>query len=337
MLSDMIGDGGRVLFLTNDFPPQHGGIQTYVRQLCDELPSHRVVVYAPSHRAAHEYDSALPFDVERDEKRLLLPTPRLAGRLKELIRLHDIEHVVYGASVPLGLLAHVLTGSGVRRQVALTHGHEVWWAALPGSRRALRHVADHVDVMTFVSDYTMLRITRRLGRRRCRFVKLAPQVDAAFHSGVDGRAVRRDHRIPEDAVVVVCVARLVRRKGQDRLIRIWPELLREFPEAHLLIVGDGPDRRRLERLAWRRHVQERVVFSGAVASTPPYYAAADVFAMPVRNRFFGLEVEGFGISYLEAAAMGLTVVPGRHGGAPEAATSAIGPRPETGADQLPPT
>lgn len=317
-LNEMVDDEGAVLFLTNDFPPQHGGIQTYVRQLCDDFPAHRVLVYAPSHPAAAEYDAGLPFSVVRDEKSLLLPTPRLRARVSRTIEEHGIEHVVYGASVPLGLLSPGLMRSGVRRQIALTHGHEVWWAALPGTRRALRHVADHVDVMTFVSDYTMQRITRALGGPPCAMVKLTPRVNAAFHPGVDGKEVRELLGIPGEALVVVCVARLVRRKGQDRLIRIWPEVLKEYPQAHLLLVGDGPDRRRLSRMALRRGLARCVIFSGAVESTPSYYAAADVFAMPVRDRFFGLEVEGYGISYLEAAAVGLTIVPGRHGGAPEA-------------------
>jgi phosphatidyl-myo-inositol dimannoside synthase len=332
VFTELLRGSGRVLFVTNDFPPQHGGIQTFVRQLCDERPAHRVVVYAPSHPRADDHDAGLPFVVRRDDKSLLLPTPGLVRRLTETIRDHQIEQVVYGASVPLGLLAPVMTDLGVQHQVALTHGHEVWWAALPGSRQALRRVARHVDVMTFVSDYTGARITAGLKGAPCRFVKLAPQPDASFHQGVSGDAVRREYGIPEDAVVVVCVARLVRRKGQDRLVRMWPKLLERFPNAYLLLVGDGPDRERLQRLASRRGLGDRVLFTGAVEATPPYYAAGDVFAMPVRNRFFGLEVEGLGISYLEAAAVGLTVVPGKHGGAPEAVNKQIGPRRMAGTD-----
>lgn len=312
-------DGSPVLFVTNDFPPRHGGIQTFVRQLCDELAPHRVVVYAPAHPGAADYDAQLPFPVVRDHRSLLLPTPGLLRRLQRTMGTYDVRQVVFGASVPLGLLAPQLRRAGATRQVALTHGHEVWWAALPGTRQALRRVARNVDVMTYVSDYTGQRLAPVVGEHSRCFVRLSPRADDRFHPNWDGREVRRKLGIPERSPVVVCVARLVRRKGQDRLIRIWPEVLRRFPDAHLLLVGDGPDRSRLQRLTARHRVTAHVTFTGAVHETPPYYAASDVFAMPVRSRFFGLEVEALGISYLEAAAMGLTVVPGRHGGAPEAA------------------
>lgn len=328
-------DASPVLFLTNDFPPQVGGIQTFVSQLCAELPPERVVVYAPHHPDAARHDAQLPYRVVRDTASTLLPSPRLARAASRVLRHHRCGTVVYGASVPLGLLAPAMRRAGARWQVALTHGHEVWWAALPGTRRLLRRVADQVDVLTYVSDYTGRRLAPALRGVSSRVVRLSPRIDPSFHPGVDGGAVRRRHGIPDDVLVVACVGRLVRRKGQDRLVRIWPEVMARHPGARLLLVGDGPDRARLARLAARQGVADHVVLTGEVAETPPYYAAGDVFAMPVRNRFFGLEVEGLGISYLEAAATGLTVVPGRHGGAPEAAalaTQQVGLRHEAETD-----
>ncbi len=326
MLREIIEGPGRmpVLVLTNDFPPARGGIQTFVRQLCEELPPRQVVVYAPAHPDAEHHDREAPFTVVRDPSRLLLPTPGLARRVSRELVARQCRTVVYGASVPLGLLAPVLSAAGARFQVALTHGHEVWWAALPGTRRALRAVARDVDVLTYVSEYTRARLWGAVGDVAQDFRRLSPQVGPQFHPGVDGSAVRRQVGIDPEALVVVCVARLVRRKGQDRLIRIWPQVQRRFPGAHLLLVGEGPDRRRLSRMVARRGLGDHVTLTGGVGETPPYYAAGDVFAMPVRNRFFGLEVEAFGISYLEGAAMGLVVVPGRSGGAPEAAN---GPAP----------
>lgn len=334
VLTSILGQdaAGTVLFLTNDFPPRRGGIQTFVRQLCDALPPDRVVVYAPAHPDAARYDRDLPFEVVRDPQRLLLPTPRLALTIGRLLEERDCTTVLYGASVPLGLLAPRLRVAGAVRQVALTHGHEVWWASLPGTRHALRRVARNVDVMTYVSEYTSRRIAPALRGATCAWVRLSPRADPAFHPQVDGSWVRLRHGISSDSLVVVCVARLVRRKGQDRLVRIWREVLQRFPEAHLLLVGTGPDGPRLKRMVVRRGLGGHVTFTGEVAEVPPYYAAGDVFAMPVRNRFFGLEVEGLGISYLEAAAVGLTVVHGKHGGAPEAITRQIGPRPSAGTD-----
>jgi phosphatidylinositol alpha-1,6-mannosyltransferase len=276
-------------------------------------------VHAPSHPEAAAYDADLPFVVVRDPAHLLLPTPKVVARVRETLTRYGARQVVYGASVPLGLMAPALRRVGVEHQVALTHGHEIWWAALPGTRQLLRRVADEVDVVTYVSEYTRRRIGRRLSPAvRERMIRLVPPPGPEFHPGVDGGPVRRGLGIPADAPVVVCVARLVRRKGQDRLIRIWPEVLRRFPAAVLLIVGDGPDASRLRRMAARRQLGDHVVFAGPVGETPPYYAAGDVFAMPVRDRLFGLDVEGLGLNYLEAAACGLRVVHGRGGGAPEA-------------------
>jgi phosphatidyl-myo-inositol dimannoside synthase len=309
-----------VLFVTNDFPPRHGGIQTFVRQLCDELPAGRVVVHAPADPGAAAYDATLPFPVVRDPDGVLLPTPGVVARVARTMRIHGARQVVYGASVPLGLMAPHLRRAGASRQIALTHGHEVWWATLPVTRRLLRRVADDVDVVTHVSEYTGRRIGRALSPvGRTRLVLLQPRVGPEFNPQVDGAEVRRELGIRPEAPVAVCVARLVRRKGQDTLVRLWPQVLAELPHARLLLVGSGPDECRLRRMVARRGLEGSVVLTGEVPCPAPYYAAGDVFAMPVRNRYFGLEVEGLGISYLEARACGLRVVAGRHGGAPEAA------------------
>ena len=125
--------------------------------------------------------------------------------------------------------------------------------------------------------------------------------------------------IPDDAPVVVCTARMVRRKGQDTLVRAWPAVLERFPDARLLLVGDGPDRRRIERIVAGLELAESVVQTGSVPwdDIPAYTDAGDVFAMPCRTRRAGLEAEAFGIVFLEAQACGLPAVIGDSGGAPE--------------------
>jgi phosphatidyl-myo-inositol dimannoside synthase len=126
--------------------------------------------------------------------------------------------------------------------------------------------------------------------------------------------------------VAVCVSRMVPRKGQDTLIQAWPQVLAAAramgrgPDPALLLVGDGPYRADLDRLAARLGAAGSVVFSGPVpaAQLPSYYQAGDIFAMPCRTRRHGLDVEGLGIVYLEASATGLPVVGGDSGGAPDA-------------------
>jgi len=312
----------RTLFITNDFPPRRGGIETFVRSLCDQLPPEDVVVYTATMPGDAAYDARQPFSVHRDPGTMLLPTPAVRRRVVDVMRGEGCSRVVFGASAPLGLLARSLRAAGAEHLTAITHGHEVWWARLPGTRQLLRRIGDDVDELTYVSAWCRDRIATALtDEGRAKLSPLVPTVDTGiFRAGVGGAAVRERLRIPDDAPVVVCVARMVRRKGQDTLVRIWRDVQREHPGAVLLLVGDGPDRRRIERMVHRSGLAREVLFAGSVdpSDVPAYLAAGDVFAMPCRTRRFGLEAEAFGIVYLEAAAMGLPVVGGSSGGAPEA-------------------
>ncbi|MET8836675.1 glycosyltransferase family 4 protein [Micromonospora sp. NPDC004540] len=310
----------RTLLITNDFPPRPGGIQSFVHNLAVRQPAGSVVVYASSWRGAAKFDADQPFEVVRERTKVLLPTPLVARRAARLARAYDCDTVWFGAAAPLGLLAAGLRRrAGIRRAVALTHGHEAGWATLPGARSALRRIGRGVDVTTYLGEYTRVRLARVLdGVTELR--RLAPGVDVdTYHPGVDGERVRLRLGLA-DRPVVVCVSRLVPRKGQDMLIRAMPEIRRRVPDAALLVVGGGPYRAALEKLARQTGVERDVVFTGSVPSAelPAHYAAGDVYAMPCRTRNRGLDVEGLGIVYLEASATGLPVVAGDSGGAPDA-------------------
>lgn len=312
---------GRTLFVTNDFPTRRGGIESFVLALCQRMPLDEVVVYTASMPGDREYDAGLTFPVYRDPAGTLLPTPAVARRVVEVMRRHDCDRVVFGASAPLGLLAPALRRAGARRMVALTHGHEVWWARVPIARQLLRRIGDSVDVMTYVSEWCRDRIAPALSPTAAvRMQRLSPGVDTErFYPGCGGAEVRARLGIPSEAPVVVCTARMIKRKGQDRLVKAWPAVLEQLPDARLLLVGDGPNRKAVERLAQRLGVSASVFFTGSVPweEVPAYTDAGDVFAMPCRTRLFGLEPEAFGIVFLEAQACGLPVVVGRSGGAPE--------------------
>jgi phosphatidylinositol alpha-1,6-mannosyltransferase len=251
---------------------------------------------------------------------MLLPTPTVARRAAEIARSYACETVWFGAAAPLGLLAEGLRRrAGVERAVAQTHGHEAGWAALPGARTLLRRIGRGVDVVTYLGEYFRTRLAPVIGAH-AQLRRLSPGVDIdAFRPDVDGSAVRTRHGLG-DRPVVVCVSRLVPRKGQDALIRSMPAILRRVPDAMLLLVSPGPYRSTLERLAHAGRVADRVIFTGEVSwdDLPAYYAAGDVFAMPCRTRRGGLDVEGFGIVYLEASATGKPVVAGNSGGSPDA-------------------
>jgi phosphatidylinositol alpha-1,6-mannosyltransferase len=313
---------GRTLVVTNDFPPRVGGIESFVLAMVERLPADSVVVHTARQHADAAFDAGLSFPVIRDPARLLVPTPAITARSVRIARDLGCESVWFGAAAPLGLMAQTLRDkAGVRRTVATTHGHEVWWARAPGARRLLRRIGETNDVLTYLGPYTRDRIARALTpAAAARMVQLAPGVDTeVFHPGVDGAPVRKRYGLGSRPVVV-CVSRLVERKGQDMLIRSLPLVHRRVPDAVLLIVGDGPQQTALMRLAASLGIDEDVVFTGAHpwADLPPYFAAGNVFCMPTRTRKAGFEVEGLGIVYLEASATGLPVVAGSSGGAPDA-------------------
>lgn len=311
----------RTLVVTNDFPPRTGGIESFVLAMAQRMPPGDVVVHTARQRGDAAFDAGLPFPVVRDRSPLMVPTPAIARRSAQIARAEGCDRVWFGAAAPLGLMAGRLRAAGVERLVATTHGHEVWWAALPPTRAALRRIGRGVDVVTYLGEYCRSRIAPALGpAAAARMVRLTPGVDdATFRPGAGGDAVRAEHGL-EGRPVVVCVSRMVARKGQDVLVRALPRIRDQVPDAALLLVGDGPHRRNVERLADRLGVRDHVVLAGRQpwSRTPAYYDAGDVFCMPTRTRRGGLEPEALGICYLEAAATGLPVVAGDSGGAPDA-------------------
>ncbi|THV31205.1 glycosyltransferase family 4 protein [Glycomyces paridis] len=310
----------RTLLVTNDFPPRRGGIQTFVHGMALRLPSDDLVVYTSTSPGAAEFDAAQPFQVVRDRTAMLLPTPRVARAVTDLAREHRCDRVWFGAAAPLGLLAAGLKhDTGIERAIALTHGHEVGWAAMPGTRQLLRRIAGSLDVMTYLGDYTYRRIAP-VAAPRTRLEQLTFGIDtAAFHPGVDGGPVRERHGLG-GRPVIVCVSRLVPRKGQDKLIAALPHVREQVgDDVRLLVVGQGPYEPRLRALARANGVADAVVFTGGVPEheLAMHFAAGDVFAMPCRTRRRGLDVEGLGAVFLEAAACGLPVIAGDSGGAPD--------------------
>lgn len=318
----------RTLIVTNDFPPRPGGIQAFLHSMALRLDPEQLVVYASTWKRGKEgaeataaFDAEQPFTVVRDRATMLLPSPRVTRRAAALLRQHQCTSVWFGAAAPLGLMAPALRKAGAERLIATTHGHEAGWAQLPAARQLLRRIGEGTDTMTYLGEYTRARIASALTpEAAARMVQLPPGVDEkTFHPGSGGAEVRARLGLT-DRPVVVCVSRLVPRKGQDTLIRALPAILAAEPETVLLIVGDGPYRKDLQRLAHEARVSESVRFTGPVKweELPAHYGAGDVFAMPCRTRRGGLDVEGLGIVYLEASATGLPVIAGDSGGAPDA-------------------
>jgi len=312
------------LFITNDFGPRAGGIETFVHGLVQRLPKGSVIVYTSAQAATSDFDAKWlqDFGVEviRDRSKILLPTPRVIKTCQRLISERKLSKVAFGAAAPLGIMAKSMRSAGAKKIVALTHGHEVWWSKMPPFNLTIRHMSKHLDSISYLGDYTKSEISKALPKSNLsKLVQIAPGIDVEHFVPTDSSNLRAELGLT-DKSVIISVGRLVHRKGQDMLIASLPAIKTAVPNVHLVLVGVGPHQAYLEKLAIKLQVSDCITFIGRInyAELPEYICLGDVFAMPSRSRFFGLEVEGLGIVYLEASACGLPVVGGSSGGAPDA-------------------
>ena len=323
----------RHLLVTNDFPPKHGGIQAYLWELWRRLPPDDVTVLTTPHPHAPEWDAAQPFRVVRDRDRVLLPTPPLAQRITRLAREVDAELVVLDPALPVGLLGPRLSFP----YALVLHGAEVTVPGrLPVSQQVLRSVLRGAQVIIAAGGYPAFE-ARRAAQGSLPIVVVPPGVDADRFRPLDRDErdrVRARFGLDPHARVVIGVSRLVPRKGFDTLIRAASRLAATRPDLEIAIAGGGRDRARLERIATEQ--QAPVRFLGRVPDDdlPSVYGAADVFAMLCRDRWAGLEQEGFGIVFLEAAACGVPQVAGHSGGSDEAVVDGVTGRVVHGDDPL---
>lgn len=312
----------RTLVITNDFPTRQGGIEAFVSALADRFPADEVVVHTSKMPGAAEYDATLPYPVVRDRRATLLPSRRVRREVVETFRRYDCDRVLFGASAPLALLSPALRAAGAERIVGITHSAETWWARVPGVRSVIRRAGEGTDTITYINDWCRDIIARPMSpEAAARMQRLHPGADVnRFRPDNGGALVRERLGIGPQTPVVVCAARVIARKGQDMLIRSWPQVRAAVPGAKLLIVGDGPYRKTLDKLVVTTGVADDVIFTGPLpwAEVPPYVDAGDVFAMPSRTRLWGLEPEGLPLAFFEGAAASLPVIVGRSGGAPDA-------------------
>ena len=314
----------KILCITNDFGPRAGGIETFVIGLIERLPHGTVIVYTSAQENSAPYDlkwlQNFGVEVVRDKSKILLPTPGVAYCVNALVRERKITTVFFGAAAPLGLLSKGLRRAGVKEIVALTHGHEVWWSKVFPFTLAMKSISRQVNNLTYLGEFTRNAISKSVTKVAAQsMVKIAPGIDTDHFSPQDARELRNELGLTEKKVIV-SVGRLVHRKGQDVLIEAMPAIIKDVPEAHILMIGEGPYRSYLENRVKALGIQERVTFIGRIqyADLPRYICVGDLFVMPSRSRLAGLEVEGLGIVYLEASACGLPVIAGDSGGAPDA-------------------
>jgi phosphatidylinositol alpha-1,6-mannosyltransferase len=308
------------LLVTNDYPPKTGGIQVYLHELWTRLESGRaVVVTASSHPDAPQFDATSGIVVERlAAATVFLPTPKILRAIEAAIERHRPNLVLLDPAWPLGLLGpHLSRPYGV-----VLHGAEV---AIPGrlpfAASSLRYILRHAEVAICAGSYPEAEGRRVAADYMPPVIRIPPGVDTERFTPLDISRrgdVRRSFGIDEDALLVSSYSRLVPRKGMDTLIRAAARLAPEFPKLRVVIGGDGRDRGRLEKLS--QSTNAPVTFLGRVADDQlgPWLGSSDLMVMDCRSRWLGLEQEGFGIVFLEAAACGVAQIAGRSGGSHEA-------------------
>ena len=318
-------EDSKTLCITNDFGPRAGGIETFVVGLIQRLPKNSVIVYTASQAGSAPFDAMWLRDygveVIRDSAKVLLPSFRVGRNVRKLARERNIKSVFFGAAAPLALLAPGLRRVGVKKIVALTHGHEVWWSRLWPFSWAIARIGRAVDALTYLGEFTRGEIAKALDHESvAKLVRIAPGIDTEhFTPRTDAQGLRESLGLGNKKVIV-SVGRLVHRKGQDVLIEAMPEIITTINNAHLLLIGEGPYKKELEQRIKSLGLESRVTFVGRVqySHLPRYICVGEVFAMPSRSRLAGLVVEGLGLVYLEASACGLPVIGGISGGAPDA-------------------
>ncbi len=309
------------LLVTNDFPPKVGGIQTYLWELWRRLPPEDTTVLTTSFTGDAHWDAAQPFRVERVRRSMLVPTPSLVRRVNRLADEVGAELVLVDPAWPLGLI-----GPRLERAYGLVvHGSEITVPArLVLVRASLRSVLRGASVVVAAGPYPAA-VAERAAGRALRILNVPPGVDigrfrpfdAAGHIGARA-AARASVGLPVTGRLVLCVSRLVPRKGFDVVLRATAGLAPARPDLVVAVVGVGRDRARLERLARREGAPVRFLGRLGDEQLADLYAAADVFAMLCRDRWAGLEQEGFGIVFLEAAASGVAQLAGASGGSADA-------------------
>ena len=318
----MVGRSVKHLLVTNDFPPKIGGIQTLLWEWWRRLPPESFAVLTSPYRGADAFDAEQAYRIERVPEPVLLPHPLMVRRINELAADFGADLVVLDPAVPLGLVGPSLA----RPYDVVLHGAEVTVPGrLPGTRQALGAVLRRARHVVSAGAYAGREAERAAGRD-LPITVVPPGVDTdRFHPLDDDerRAARVRFGLPADGELVVGISRLVPRKGFDVAIRAVASLARRRPDLVLAIAGGGRDARRLAALA--HELDAPVHFLGRLShdDLPRLYGCGDVFTMPCRTRWGGLEQEGFGIVFVEAAACGVAQVAGQSGGAAEAVVDGV--------------
>lgn len=310
------------LLVTNDYPPKVGGIQNYLWELYRRLPAEEFAILTTPYAGTEQFDRDAGYHIERFRRFWLSPTPDVRRHIETMVKEIGASLVLFDPAVPVGHLGPSLS---VPYGVFL-HGAEVTVPArIPGARSAFARTLNRSSLVVSASNYALGEAERLVGRP-LNSVYVPPGVDVDRFvplTPLQRREVRIRHGLDPSAPLLVSVSRLVPRKGMDRLIEASTVLAREFLKLQTLIIGTGREEDRLQKLIDKNRAPVKLLGRVADEDIAPLVGAADVFSMLCGVRWGGLEQEGFGIVFLEAAAAGVAQVAGDSGGAGEAVADGL--------------
>lgn len=331
----------RLLIITDFFPPRIGGAGMVPEGIAGGLPGNVTILtesVAANRQIEADYDAAQPFRVLRVHPfygrvrwrpgkvrgllTLLYNTvymrPRAWFGMRRVLRNISFNVVCLNSIASTYWMAALLKRMrpGVK-VIAYSHGEE--WSTIKtnAGRRWLRAIKQ-ADMVVVISSFTQqCALDQGLAPERLRLITNGVDIQR-FSPGPPSEELRRRYGLGE-APILLCLARLDERKGQDFLLRAMPAILQAVPETRLVLVGSGTDEARLRGMMQDLALERHVVFTGAVSSEDvvEWYRTATLYAMPNRTLDNG-DTEGFGLVFLEAGACGLPVIGGRAGGVPDA-------------------
>lgn len=310
------------LLVTNDFPPKVGGIQNLLWEWWRRLPPDSFAVLTSPYAGSQSFDDTQPFEIRRVREPWLLPHPLMVKRINRMASEVGADFIVLDPAVPLGII-----GPSLRLPyMVVLHGAEVTVPGrLPLSRLVLSRVLKKAEHVIAAGEYPASE-ARRAGGASLPITVIPPGVDTQRFrplSATERNAARLEFGVSADAELVVGVSRLVPRKGFDTLIKAAAALASTRPQLQVLIGGSGRDAKRLQNLIAKLNAPVRMLGRVSDEQLPLLYGCADVSAMLCRSRWGGLEQEGFGIVFSEAASCGVAQIAGNSGGAPDAVIDGV--------------
>lgn len=321
----------RTLLLTQFFPPEKGGIQNYLYNICKNLPSDKTFVFSstPHKKEILEFDQSQPFKIYRNNsqeiyQKLHLTSLSIYKETSKIVKENNIEKIFLGHFyIPYVITALILKKFKNIPYTIFTHGLEILETKnSPKSSYILKLCLKNAQNIIVTTDYLKNKIINKYYNLDLnkKIIKVPPGVNSGFFQpNLNTSSLKNKLDLKNKKIIFTC-GRLVKRKNHQLVIKALPEILKKIPNAIYLIAGIGPEEKQLKKQVEELNLENQVKFLGEIKNKdlPLYYNLADIFCMPsLYNEETG-DIEGFGMVFIEAQACGTPTIGSNTGGIPDA-------------------